>query len=101
MRRYSTSESSQARVASKNDEKFGFHSGLDFTFEEFQKYADNFKECYFGMKRFGDLTSAKTEEKKRWEPSVEDIEGEYWRIVEQPKEEVEVRKLYVYIYCVI
>lgn len=90
MRRYSTSESSQASVASKNDEKFGFHSGLDFTFEEFQKYADNFKECYFGMKSSGNLTSAKTEEKKRWEPSVEDIEGEYWRIVEQPKEEVEV-----------
>ncbi|PQM39285.1 hypothetical protein Pyn_37180 [Prunus yedoensis var. nudiflora] len=28
--------------------------------------------------------------KKTWKPSVEDIEGEYWRIVEQPTDEVEV-----------
>ena len=27
---------------------------------------------------------------KRWEPSVEDIEGEYWQIVEQSTDEVEV-----------
>jgi histone demethylase JARID1 len=29
-------------------------------------------------------------ETQKWEPSVEDIEGEYWRIVEKPTDEVKV-----------
>ena len=69
-----------------NDETFGFHSGSDFTLEEFEKEAAYFKECYFGA---NDLMDDGTETLKR-EPSVEDIEGEYWRIVEKPTDEVKV-----------
>ncbi|CAG7897582.1 unnamed protein product, partial [Brassica rapa] len=57
------------------EEKFGFNSGSDFTLEEFERYALYFKEAYF---------------EKKDSPSVEEIEGEYWRIVEQPTDEVEV-----------
>uniref|UniRef100_A0A6N2KRT2 JmjC domain-containing protein n=1 Tax=Salix viminalis TaxID=40686 RepID=A0A6N2KRT2_SALVM len=69
-----------------NDETFGFHSGSDFTLEEFEKEAAYFKECYFGTK---DPMDDGTETQK-WKPSVEDIEGEYWRIVEKPTDEVKV-----------
>ncbi|KAF3450178.1 hypothetical protein FNV43_RR06258 [Rhamnella rubrinervis] len=82
---------SEANVASESDEKFGFHSGSDFTLADFQIYADHFKECYFGMKDIkegSNLTGV--EQNKRWKLSVEDIEGEYWRIIEQPTDEVEV-----------
>lgn len=90
-RRHSRSEVSEANIVSDSDEKFGFHSGSDFTLEEFQKHADSFKEFYFGIKDAKDnLNSDGVECNKRWEPSVEDIEGEYWRIVEQPTDEVEV-----------
>ena len=34
-------------LTSEIDEKFGFNSGSDFTLEEFQRYADEFKEMYF------------------------------------------------------
>ncbi|KAL5578132.1 hypothetical protein UlMin_019831 [Ulmus minor] len=81
---------SEANSASETDEKFGFQSGSDFTFEEFQRFSDNFKECYFGMKDGEGIDSNGIEHNKRCPPSVEDIEGEYWRIVEQPTDEVEV-----------
>ncbi|KAK3041880.1 hypothetical protein RJ639_001248 [Escallonia herrerae] len=74
-----------------NDEKFGFQSGSDFTFEDFQKFASNFKEHYFGLKdALEDAILDGTEQRKRCEPSIEDIEGEYWRIIEQPTDEVEI-----------
>ncbi|PON63624.1 FY-rich [Parasponia andersonii] len=82
---------SEANNASETDEKFGFQSGSDFTLEEYQRYAARFKECYFGMKDTKEETESGTfEHSKRWEPSVEVIEGEYWRIVEQPTDGVEV-----------
>ncbi|CAK7357410.1 unnamed protein product [Dovyalis caffra] len=77
---------SEGNVASETDETFGFHSGSDFTLEEFEKEAAYFKDCYFGTK---DLMDGGTETQKL-EPSVEDIEGEYWRIVEKPTDEVKV-----------
>ncbi|XWS16682.1 hypothetical protein CRYUN_Cryun34aG0111800 [Craigia yunnanensis] len=81
--------SSESIVTSEIDEKFGFNSGSDFTLEEFQRYADEFKEMYFRRDYDEDLKSDVVEYWKR-EPSWEDIEGEYWRIVEQPTDEVEV-----------
>ncbi|KAF7842268.1 lysine-specific demethylase JMJ18-like isoform X2 [Senna tora] len=81
----------EANVASEPEEKFGFQSGSDFTLADFQRYADFFKECYFGLKDAKeDLNITYDNDQKRWEPSVEDIEGEYWRIIEQPTDEVEV-----------
>ncbi|XP_068665722.1 putative lysine-specific demethylase JMJ16 [Aristolochia californica] len=72
-------------------EKFGFEPGSLFTLEAFQKYADEFKEQYFGLKDFKlDTKCDGVEHQKQWEPSVENIEGEYWRLVEKPTEEIEV-----------
>jgi len=65
-------------------ERFGFEPGPDFTLESFQKYANDFKEQYFRTK---DDAGAMT---RQLEPSPENIEGEYWRIVERPTEEIEV-----------
>lgn len=81
----------EANVASEPEEKFGFQSGSDFTLADFQRYSDFFKECYFGIndaKEGQNITDDNNP--KRRVPSVEDIEGEYWRIVEQPTDEVEV-----------
>ncbi|KAJ7969241.1 lysine-specific demethylase JMJ18-like [Quillaja saponaria] len=80
---------SESTVASDTDEKFGFQSGSDFTLQDFQRYANYFKESYFGIKDINVINS-ESECHKRCEPSVEDIEGEYWRVVEQPTDEVEV-----------
>ena len=87
-RRRPNSEGSESNTTSDSDEKFGFQSGSDFTLDEFEKYASHFKECYF---RINDVVEDITiKQNAGWEPSVEEIEGEYWRIVEQPTDEVEV-----------
>ncbi|CAA0374672.1 unnamed protein product [Arabidopsis thaliana] len=60
------------------EENFGFESGPEFTLEKFEKYAQDFKDSYFERKdNVGD-------------PSVEEIEGEYWRIIEKETNEVKV-----------
>ncbi|RDY06595.1 putative lysine-specific demethylase JMJ14 [Mucuna pruriens] len=80
-----------ANNASEPEEKFGFQSGSDFTLKDFQQYAEFFKECYFGLRDAnGDRIVSDSNHQKRWEPSEEEIEGEYWRIIEQPTDEVEV-----------
>ncbi|XP_028797975.1 lysine-specific demethylase JMJ18-like [Neltuma alba] len=82
---------SEVNAASESDEKFGFQSGPDFTLRDFQRYAAFFKECYFGKKDIKeDGQISDNQYQKRWEPSVKEIEGEYWRIIEQPTDEVEV-----------
>ncbi|KAG8084850.1 hypothetical protein GUJ93_ZPchr0010g9654 [Zizania palustris] len=63
----------------QNPERFGFEPGPEFTLQTFQKYADDFSEQYF--RKDASMDSV---------PSVEEIEGEYWRIVEKPTEEIEV-----------
>jgi hypothetical protein len=63
----------------QNQERFGFEPGPEFTLQTFKKYADDFREQYFKKEVPADSP-----------PSVEDIEGEYWRIVEKPTEEIEV-----------
>uniref|UniRef100_A0A0D9XCP7 JmjC domain-containing protein n=1 Tax=Leersia perrieri TaxID=77586 RepID=A0A0D9XCP7_9ORYZ len=63
----------------QNPERFGFEPGPEFTLESFQKYADDFSKQYFRKDTSMDSV-----------PSVEEIEGEYWRIVERPTEEIEV-----------
>ncbi|CAH2034614.1 unnamed protein product [Thlaspi arvense] len=77
-RRRAGSSPSEPASSPEPEEKFGFNSGSDFTLEEFERYALRFKDSYF------EKNDAK------WSPSVEEIEGEYWRIVEQPTDEVEV-----------
>lgn len=67
-------------------ETFGFEPGPEFTLEKFEKYADDFKNQYFRKNE----SVADTILKESVEPTVEMIEGEYWRMVEKPTEEIEV-----------
>lgn len=72
-------------------ETFGFEPGPEFTLETFEKYAADFKSQYFSeTANVGDVGSNLTILKDSIEPSVETIEGEYWRMVEKPTEEIEV-----------
>ncbi|XLR59588.1 hypothetical protein S83_010260 [Arachis hypogaea] len=83
--------SSEGDVTSEREEKFGFQSGSDFTLKDFEQYDRLFKDSYFGLNDpAGDQKIGDNDQQKRWEPSVEAIEGEYWRIVEQSTDEVEV-----------
>jgi histone demethylase JARID1 len=77
-----TEEINQNQIGmQQNQERFGFEPGPEFTLQMFQKYADDFSDQYFMKDKCRDSP-----------PSVEDIEGEYWRIVERPTEEIEVSK---------
>ncbi|KAH7654403.1 histone demethylase JARID1 protein [Dioscorea alata] len=90
-RNISTSSENNDCAASDTDEKFGFQSGSDFTLKTFQEYADDFKEQYFGMKDICEnFVDGEKDAMKGWRPSVEEIEGEYWRMVEKATDEVEV-----------
>ncbi|KAE8684211.1 putative lysine-specific demethylase JMJ16 [Hibiscus syriacus] len=72
-------------------ERFGFEPGPEFTLDKFQKYADDFKAQYFRRKENDvDMKGKMTILPEHHEPSVENIEGEYWRIVEKATEEIEV-----------
>ncbi|KAJ0967575.1 hypothetical protein J5N97_024492 [Dioscorea zingiberensis] len=66
-------------------ERFGFVPGPNFTLEEFQKYANDFRSQYFCKEEANMITDP-----EQLEPSLENIEGEYWRIVEKPTEQIEV-----------
>lgn len=83
-------------------ESFGFEPGPQFTLETFQRYADDFRARYFrkieDVHSLGDTTTVL---KATVEPSVENIEGEYWRMVEKPTEEIEVTFLIFSIFFLI
>ncbi|XP_031482471.1 lysine-specific demethylase JMJ18-like isoform X1 [Nymphaea colorata] len=89
----SPSDTSSADIHESFDESeiFGFLPGPEFTLESFQKYADDFIGQYFGMNDTIPMSSLSNSEDKHGKgPSVDDIEGEYWRMVENPTEEIEV-----------
>ncbi|GAB2298361.1 hypothetical protein Dimus_032427 [Dionaea muscipula] len=67
-------------------------SAPQFNLQSFKKYADYFKKNYFSIKSSssGSDISGSSMQQERKELSEEDIEGEYWRIVENPTEEIEV-----------
>ncbi|KAE8678982.1 putative lysine-specific demethylase JMJ16 [Hibiscus syriacus] len=72
-------------------EEFGFEAGPGFTLDKFQKYADDFKALYFMQKENDVNIEGKISIlPDHHEPSVQNIEGEYWRIVEKATEEIEV-----------
>lgn len=97
-RRLFNSRSRRRPRTESSEDKFGFQSGSDFTLEEFQKFDLEFKESYFGLKDQSIDSSVEIGQDKRSLPSVEDIEGEYWRIIEQPTDEVEVTELEISLY---
>jgi histone demethylase JARID1 len=72
-------------------ESFGFEPGPLFTLDKFQKYADDFMAQYFKkdentINKGGSMTMLQ----ENCEPTLDNIEGEYWRIVEKATEEIEV-----------
>nr|ATB18052.1 histone demethylase 3 [Lonicera japonica] len=72
-------------------EDFEFERGPEFTLETFKKYADYFRRQYFYKKiTVADLYVDLNSIQKLREPSIENIEGEYGRIVANPSEEIEV-----------
>ncbi|KAK8650135.1 hypothetical protein V6N13_139784 [Hibiscus sabdariffa] len=72
-------------------EGFGFEAGPEFTLDKFQKYADDFKAQYFRWKENDvNIEGKMTILPDHHELSVQNIEGEYWRIVEKATEEIEV-----------
>ncbi|KAG4911105.1 hypothetical protein JHK87_057221 [Glycine soja] len=72
-------------------ERFGFEPGPEFTLETFQRYAEDFQLKYFRKnENVSHLGANTTILNGTSEPSVENIEGEYWRMVESPTEEIEV-----------
>ncbi|MCL7023014.1 hypothetical protein MKW94_011186 [Papaver nudicaule] len=92
-RRRPKTESSESNdcAASDTDEKFGFQTGADFSLSSFEEYANDFKEKYFATKYTENNINFSGDNLNRCSvPSVEEIEGEYWRIVEKPTDEVEV-----------
>ncbi|CAK8543607.1 unnamed protein product [Lathyrus sativus] len=86
----STCTSNNGNVEGCDDEP---KSGPKFTLKTFKKLADEFKIQYFNYKdkiKFMGSDKNSTIHQQQWEPSVENIEGEYRRIVQNPTEEIEV-----------
>jgi hypothetical protein len=80
-------------------ETFGFEPGPEFTLETFKRYADEFKAEYFKNDNLSHPSANTTILNGTLEPSVENIEGEYWRMVESPTEEIEVTFYVILINC--
>lgn len=76
------SQSGNGNLHNVND--FESKPGPTFTLSTFKKFADGFKALYFN--RDDKIMGSD----KKWEPTVENVEGEYGRIVQNPTEEVEV-----------
>ncbi|KAK4752394.1 hypothetical protein SAY87_021192 [Trapa incisa] len=79
-----TNSNADNNVNPESNQKFGFQTGSDFTLAEFEEFALNFRDSYFGE------NDSASEKSVGWVPSIDEIEGEYWRIIEQPTDEVEV-----------
>lgn len=80
-------------------ERFGFEPGPEFTLETFKRYADDFKVKYFRNENASHSSAHATILNGTSEPSVEKIEGEYWRMVESPTEEIEVTFNIILLHC--
>ncbi|KAJ1416604.1 Zinc finger, C5HC2-type [Sesbania bispinosa] len=71
----------------------GSEPGPKFSLKTFKKFADEFKIQYFNYKGKDKTIGSDinlTRRQQQWEPSVENIEGEYGRIAQNPTEEIEV-----------
>ena len=77
-------------------ETFGFEPGPGFSLNDFKKYADEFKAQYF--KKSEPFCDKECRVGNSWEPGVEDVEGEYWRIVDKATDEIEVKFYSFYIW---
>ncbi|XP_027094941.1 putative lysine-specific demethylase JMJ16 isoform X1 [Coffea arabica] len=83
--------STDANEVQSEAESFISKLGPELTLEAFNRYADDFKRQYFCKRENAINSDANlTVHEDGWEPSVENVEGEYWRIIENPIEEIEV-----------
>ncbi|CAK9309887.1 unnamed protein product [Citrullus colocynthis] len=65
--------------------------GRVFTLKAFKSYADDFKSQYFSSGNKCTNTETKSSMlQEQWEPLVDQVEGEYRRILENPTEQIEV-----------
>ncbi|XP_071938492.1 putative lysine-specific demethylase JMJ16 isoform X2 [Coffea arabica] len=82
--------STDANEVQSEAESFISKLGPELTLEAFNRYADDFKRQYFCKRENAINSDANlTVHEDGWEPSVENVEGEYWRIIENPIEEIE------------
>ncbi|XP_049409634.1 putative lysine-specific demethylase JMJ16 isoform X1 [Solanum stenotomum] len=73
------------------NEHFEFECGPKFKLKSFKNYADHFKRQYFAKEDQITASNFNSDAMQMLsEPSIPDIEGEYWRIIENPTEEIEV-----------
>lgn len=77
------STSSLGETGQSDVNRFESEPGPEFTLDSFKQYADDLKRQYFRK-------SEAMDDQEQWEPSVENIEAEYKRILENPTEEIEV-----------
>uniref|UniRef100_A0A803M7N2 Uncharacterized protein n=1 Tax=Chenopodium quinoa TaxID=63459 RepID=A0A803M7N2_CHEQI len=72
-------------------ESFCIESGPEFNLIAFKRYADYFHQCYFSKEVEAPYVQSRAAmHQAQREPSEQNIEGEFWRIVEKPTEEIEV-----------
>ncbi|CAN1292202.1 Putative lysine-specific demethylase JMJ16 [Linum perenne] len=71
-------------------EDFEPQPGPRFSLKSFKKYSDDFVSQYFGIDEVLNSNAGSNMHLKQSEPSLEDIEDEYRRIIESPTEEMEV-----------
>ncbi|XP_056684326.1 putative lysine-specific demethylase JMJ16 isoform X2 [Spinacia oleracea] len=75
----------------QGSENFYNELGPEFSLIAFKRYADDFHQCYFSREvEVPNVKVSATKCQALWEPSEQNIEGEYWRIVEKPTDEIEV-----------
>lgn len=75
--------------AADHSEFFGFEPGANFKMKDFETYANEFKSQYFERQE----TVPSSICTGKWDPPLDTIEGEYWRIVESATEQIEVMNL--------
>lgn len=75
-------EAGSGNILAPLELEFGFEPGPEFTLDAFQRYAHQFKAHYF--------RGLETDVTGKLDLPIETIEGEYWRVVESPTEEIEV-----------
>lgn len=68
-----------------DDRRFGYLDGTVFSYREYARFAQEFKRAWF---RVG--ISSRTDQVAAKEPSIEEIEREYWRLVDTAEERCEV-----------
>lgn len=87
----SLNESADLKQANCISVSSDFESGPEHTLQSFKKYADDFKSQYF--RKNDEVTDSDVNlnaAQKNQGPLIARLEGEYWRIIENPTEEIEV-----------